>query len=485
MEAKPDSPFNLTSLIPLFLILMGLYGTLQYSYLLFHSLSEIFSIAVAFGIFMVVWNSQRFLDNNYLLFLGVAYFFIGSIDLVHTLAYKGMGVFEGYGANLATQLWIAARYMESISLLAAPLLFLFNKKIELHRVMTLYSGVTILLFLSIFTFNLFPDCFIDGHGLTAFKKISEYIISGILTGSVIVLFAKRNEFDPHIFKFLVLSVIITIVSELAFTFYVSVYGLSNLVGHFLKIISFFLVYKAIIATGLEKPYDLLFRNLKKSEERYRNFVVNAHEGIYRIDFTAVIRIDIPDEALVAAISRHAVIREVNDSLARMYGLRREDIIGRPITDFAPDYGKRVLLAVRSGQYQVNDVETRDVNKDGQSFQVSENFSAVVKDKILVRIWGMKRDITRQKKLQEDRETLIKELQDALAEVKILSGLLPICASCKKIRDDKGYWKQIEVYIQTHSNVSFTHGMCPDCQEKYYGQQSWYIKAKNKRQEDRR
>jgi hypothetical protein len=59
------------------------------------------------------------------------------------------------------------------------------------------------------------------------------------------------------------------------------------------------------------------------------------------------------------------------------------------------------------------------------------------------------------------------LHDALANVKSLSGLLPICASCKKIRDDKGYWSQVESYIQKHSDATFTHGICPDCIKKLY------------------
>ena len=66
---------------------------------------------------------------------------------------------------------------------------------------------------------------------------------------------------------------------------------------------------------------------------------------------------------------------------------------------------------------------------------------------------------------EKRESLIAELQDALAKVKQLSGMLPICASCKKIRDDKGYWNQIESYIAKHSGVLFSHGLCPGCAKK--------------------
>jgi hypothetical protein len=66
-----------------------------------------------------------------------------------------------------------------------------------------------------------------------------------------------------------------------------------------------------------------------------------------------------------------------------------------------------------------------------------------------------------------KERLIFELQDALAKVKTLSGLLPICANCKKIRDDSGYWNRIEAYIGKHADVQFTHGICPDCAKKLY------------------
>lgn len=103
-------------------------------------------------------------------------------------------------------------------------------------------------------------------GLTPFKKISEYIISLILMASVVLLFRNRTQFDRSILRLLGVSIIVTIGAELAFTFYISVYGFSNLVGHFLKIISFYLIYKAIIETGLKNPFDILFRNLKQSEE---------------------------------------------------------------------------------------------------------------------------------------------------------------------------------------------------------------------------
>ncbi len=72
-----------------------------------------------------------------------------------------------------------------------------------------------------------------------------------------------------------------------------------------------------------------------------------------------------------------------------------------------------------------------------------------------------------KQLENEKEHLIRELQESLAKVKSTSGLLPICASCKKIRDDKGYWNQVETYLSEHSDAKFSHGICPECGKKLY------------------
>ena len=89
-----------------------------------------------------------------------------------------------------------------------------------------------------------------------------------------------------------------------------------------------------------------------------------------------------------------------------------------------------------------------------------------------------RNIDRRKKLEREREDLIRDLQEALANIKTLSGLLPICASCKKIRDDTGYWNQIETYIKKHSDATFTHGICPECMKKLYPDVYEIMQAKN-------
>ena len=82
--------------------------------------------------------------------------------------------------------------------------------------------------------------------------------------------------------------------------------------------------------------------------------------------------------------------------------------------------------------------------------------------------GMLEDITERRRAVEERERIIAELTEALAKVKTLRGLVPICASCKKIRDDKGYWSQVEVYVRDHTEAEFSHGICPDCSKRLYG-----------------
>jgi hypothetical protein len=104
-------------------------------------------------------------------------------------------------------------------------------------------------------------------------------------------------------------------------------------------------------------------------------------------------------------------------------------------------------------------------------------SVAIRDKQgdVVGYQGTIRDITAHVAADKERERLIDELQKAMARVKMLSGLLPICAWCKKIRDDEGYWQQMEIYIRDHSEADFTHGLCPDCAKKF---RSEYLTLKN-------
>lgn len=247
-------------------LLFLIYLSSLYNYLLFHTVAELSAITISIGIFIIGWNSKVYLRTSFFLIIGVSFLFIGIIDLIHTLAYTGLNIFIGFTSNLPTSLWIVARYWQALSLLLA--LILFKKKINLYYLVFLNFIFLIILIEAIFS-GIFPVCYIEGVGLTPFKIISEYIIDLIFIISLIWFYLLKKEFDKKIRVYIIISTISTILSEIAFTFYIGVYDFSNLVGHLLKIVAFYYMYKAIIKTGIKEPYDLLFRKLKLSEEELK------------------------------------------------------------------------------------------------------------------------------------------------------------------------------------------------------------------------
>ena len=301
-----------------------------YSFLIFHTLIEVFSATVMFSIFTFFWLTRDRIENNFYLILGSGFLFIGIIDLIHTLSYKGMNIFEGYDANLPTQLWIAGRYLQLLTILLA--IFTIKKKIHLKYVIFGYFVVTSVILITLFVFPVFPDCFIEGQGLTPFKKMSEYIfnihftINIQFTIAIFLVHKQKDIFPDRVRHNLYAAFIATALAELLFTFYVSVFGISNVMGHIFKILAAIFVFRAILEVGLREPFEIVFRELKQ------------------------------------------------------------------------------------------------------------------------------------------RET---ELQEKISQIKTLSGMLPICASCKKVRDDTGYWHMVEEYIQEHTEAEFTHSICPECTKKFY------------------
>jgi hypothetical protein len=129
----------------------------------------------------------------------------------------------------------------------------------------------------------------------------------------------------------------------------------------------------------------------------------------------------------------------------------------------------ILERVGRGE-QIRHLETTQRRKDGATVEVSLSVSPVRNGAgEIIGVSTIARDIGEQKRAERDRERMLVELQSLLGEVKTLTGLLPICSYCKKIRDDKGYWNQIEHYIGKHSRANFTHSVCPACAKHQYAQ----------------
>ncbi|WP_374304025.1 MASE3 domain-containing protein [Ferrovibrio sp.] len=231
-----------------------LVAVAQFNFLVFHTLAELFAIIVCFILFALAWYTHRFSRDHFLLYLACGMFWIGALDLAHTLSYKGMGLLPVNEANTATQIWLVTRYLQALLLLTAPLMASRNTdKMMLFLVFGLIAALTMLWVAS----GHFPDAFVESQGLTALKIWSEYVIMAILAGALTLIWKRRAAVAADALPFLLVAIVFAIGTELAFTLYIDVYGFSNLVGHILKLFSFWAIFQAVAVASLIRPYQAL------------------------------------------------------------------------------------------------------------------------------------------------------------------------------------------------------------------------------------
>jgi PAS domain S-box-containing protein len=190
--------------------------------------------------------------------------------------------------------------------------------------------------------------------------------------------------------------------------------------------------------------------LRESEENFRVIFKNNSSAIAIID---------PDTTITL----------VNDAFCQMVGYTKEETVGmswmQKISSEDLDRLKEYNDQVLSNSPDLPDkCEFHFIHKNGEVRQAMMSVALMQSSRKIISSFI---DITERKQAEAEREKLILKLQEALAEVRTLSGLLPICSSCKKIRDDQGYWNVLEGYLTKHSDAQFTHGICPDCMVKLY------------------
>jgi protein-histidine pros-kinase len=190
-------------------------------------------------------------------------------------------------------------------------------------------------------------------------------------------------------------------------------------------------------------------SVRKSEREYRALFENANDSIMIFDLES--------EAILDA----------NPKACEIYGFTREEFIGMSLKSLTVDVprgeeGLRQLLQTGS----CRDYHTVHLRKDGTPMNIVANSALLERNGRNV-VLSIDRDDTERIRAQAERERLIEELTSALAKIKTLTGLLPICASCKNIRDEAGNWTPVERYVRDRSDANFTHGICPECAQRLY------------------
>jgi len=215
----------------------------------------------------------------------------------------------------------------------------------------------------------------------------------------------------------------------------------------------------LVKTNLSRLVPAVQRELAATETRHART---------RAEFTAhylAAIVESSDDA-IHGMKLDGTVMSWNRAAERVYGYRAGEVVGRNISILYPDERLDELIdtmeRIKRGDH-VGRSETVRLRKGGRTVPMSVTISPMRNTE--GKITGasvIARDITLRKREEQERIKLIEELTEALKRVKTLNGLLPICASCKRIRDDHGYWQQVEAYVSEHSDALFTHGICPEC-----------------------
>lgn len=173
--------------------------------------------------------------------------------------------------------------------------------------------------------------------------------------------------------------------------------------------------------------------------------------------------------LLCQLGFDGYFKRLNPAWERTLGWSTFELTSRPFIEFVhPDDRERTLAQNREvrGGGRALEFENRYLCKDGTYRWLRWNAAP---DATWSVIYSVARDVTAQKEAEEERERLVRELQSALAEVRTLREILPLCSYCRKVRDDEDYWQTVESYVSKHTSTKFSHGICPECYEKVLGE----------------
>jgi len=237
------------------MVFVLIYLRIQHGVLLFHTLAELFSVFVGILMLVIVLNTQHFIRNDFLIYLGIGYFAIAILDSFHAFTVKGMPFFEINTAAITLHFWVYTRLLEAILLLSSSHFLI--KKLNVKYMLAITGLVTALI--TWLAFNFEKPEFINSSGLTQLKVYSEYLIITLLLITIALYYSKRNLLTKKVITYLYSSIVLTIIAETCFTFYTNFAGITFVIGHIFKFLSFWMIYQAIVQTTLKEPFTLLIK----------------------------------------------------------------------------------------------------------------------------------------------------------------------------------------------------------------------------------
>lgn len=220
----------------------------------------------------------------------------------------------------------------------------------------------------------------------------------------------------------------------------------------------------IMKTNLPRLGPSMARELQAAQSR------REHRRMQKAAAHLAALVESSDDAIISK-TLSGIILSWNKAAETIYGYQSDEVIGQPISILLPpsraDEFSAVMEKIRQGEHLVR-FDTIRIRKDGTPIEVAMTISPIRGPQgEIIGTSSIASDISQRRQEESERLKLIEDLTEAVAYARTLRNLLPICASCKKIRDDHGYWQQLEVYFQQHEHIDFSHGICPECSARLY------------------
>jgi PAS domain S-box-containing protein len=281
--------------IPFVFMIIIISARLFEGHLLFHSLSEIFTVVVGIVIAVVSYYTYQFTKNNFILYLGMGYFWIAVLDLFHMLTFEGMMIYPAVESNVTLNFWVFSRLLEALILLSAPFVnFRFLSKTPVFLLFGVVAAAVYLFSFSPYLLELYAE----ESGLTGLKVGLEYTVIALLTGALILYKRLRHSFDRFVYYCVLLSISFTIIAEFTLTFYVDLYAYSVVLGHLFKFMSYWMIFLAIVQVALQKPFSAMAQDASTYDAIPLPAIVVDAGGIVRqVNRATLSFLELPKEAV--------------------------------------------------------------------------------------------------------------------------------------------------------------------------------------------
>jgi PAS domain S-box-containing protein len=295
-------------LVPLIFIVTVLIARVLVGHLLFHALAEMFPVLVGISMAIVSYFTYNFTKNNFLLYLGIGYFWIAILDLFHMLTFQGMLIYPIDNSNITLTFWIFTRLFETLLIITA--LFINFSIVSKIKIFIIFGLVSVLIYFLAFS-QYAPSFFIENIGLTDLKVYLEYFIIFLLAVALYIYKLKKDLLDNTTYKYMIASIIFTMLAEFTLTFYVDIYGYLNVAGHLFKFLSYWMIFLAIIKTSLEDPFTMMAQESNTYDAIPMPVIVVDSNGIVRqINRATESFLDLSKDAIIHN-SNHTLFHDAN------------------------------------------------------------------------------------------------------------------------------------------------------------------------------